>query len=241
MEKSNIIIASLIIALSLIICVFIYSNNLFKIQNLNNTLVVTGSSTKIVQSDLAKLSSSFSRNVTETDLKKGYSLMKEDEEKVIEFLSNNNILEDEYEIYPVSMYKDYYYDKGMQGESRYNLSQQVIITSSDIEKIKNLSQKANDLIKLDVIYQTNAPEYYYTKLPEERINLLPQAVLDAQKRAEAIAKSSDRKVGALKSADMGVVQIMQPNSTDIASYGTYDTSTIEKEIMITVRANFVLN
>ncbi|HOI60178.1 MAG TPA: SIMPL domain-containing protein [Candidatus Pacearchaeota archaeon] len=241
MEKSNIVISSLIIAFSLIISVLIYSNNLFKIQNLDNTLVVTGSSTKIVKSDLAKLNSSFFRTVTESELKKGYAFMQEDEKKVINFLNENNILEDEYEIYPVSMYKDYYYDKAIDQDPRYNLSQRVVITSSDIEKIKNLSQKANDLIKLDVIYQTNAPEYYYTKLPDERINLLPEAVLDARKRAEAIAKSADRGVNTIKSADMGVVQIMQPNSTDIASYGAYDTSTVEKEIMITVRVNFVLD
>ncbi|MDD3032449.1 MAG: SIMPL domain-containing protein [Candidatus Pacebacteria bacterium] len=239
MENKHIIIASLIIAFSLIVSVLIYSNNLFKIQNLDNTLVVTGSSTKIVTSDLVKLKTNFSRTVSVSQLKNGYSLMEADEAKVVKFLTDNNITESEYEISPISMYEQYSY-KEDGGETKYNLSQQIIITSTDLEKVKALSQKANELINLDVIYQTNALEYYYTKLPEERINLLPAAVLDAQKRAEAIAQSTDRKVGTLKSADMGVVQIMEPNSTNISSYGSYDTSTIEKEIMITVSADFVL-
>ncbi|MDD4661674.1 MAG: SIMPL domain-containing protein [Candidatus Pacebacteria bacterium] len=240
MKKSN-IISAVIISLALIISVLIYSNNLFKIQNLDNTLSTTGSATKIVSSDLAKLKSNFSRIVFESKLKDGYAQMAGDEKKVIEFLKNNNITEEEYTISPVQMFEEYSYNKSSYEEKQYNLSQQVIVTSNDIEKIKNLSQKANELINLDVIYQTNSPEYYYTKLPEERISLLPEAVKDAQKRAEAIAFSTDRKVGTLKSADMGVVQVMQPDSVDISSYGTYDTSTVEKEIMITVKANFVLN
>jgi len=239
MENKHIIIASLILAFSLIISVLIYSNNLFRIQSLDNTLVVKGSSTKIVTSDLVKLKTNFTRIVYASDLKKGYALMETDEEKVVNFLRENNITENEYEISPISMYEQYSY-KEDGGETKYSLSQQIIITSTDLEKVKTLSQKASDLIKLDVIYQTNALEYYYTKLPEERVNLLPAAVLDAKKRAEAIAESTDNKVGSLKSADMGVVQIMQPNSTDISSYGSYDTSTIEKEIMITINANFVL-
>jgi hypothetical protein len=72
---------------------------------------------------------------------------------------------------------------------------------------------------------------------DARIDLLPLAMEDARKRAESI---SGKKAGPLKSVSMGVVQVLQPNSVDISDYGMYDTSTIEKEIMITVRASFSL-
>lgn len=51
---------------------------------------------------------------------------------------------------------------------------------------------------------------------------------------------SGKKVGSLKSVSMGVVQVLQPNSVDVSDYGMYDTSTVEKEIMITVKATFTL-
>jgi len=63
---------------------------------------------------------------------------------------------------------------------------------------------------------------------------------DAQNRATSISKTTGQKVGSLKSATMGVVQVTQPNSVDISDYGNYDVSTIEKEVMITVRASFSL-
>lgn len=238
--KNTIVIASIILGVSLILSIFIYTNNQYSMEKLNNTLEVTGSATKTVESDLAKLRSSFSRIVKESGLKEGYAQMSVDQQKVIAFLTENGITEDEYEIYPVSMYESYQYNKTPNSEIEYSLTQQVIVTSIDIEKIQLLSKKTEDLINQDVIYQSNSPEYYYTKLPDERIALLPDAVLDAQKRAQAIAESTDERVGTIKSASMGVVQVMQPDSIDVSSYGTYDTSTIEKEIMITVRASFTL-
>jgi hypothetical protein len=49
-----------------------------------------------------------------------------------------------------------------------------------------------------------------------------------------------KKVGQLKSASSGVVQVMSANSLDISDYGSYDTSKIEKNIMLTVKATFTL-
>src|SRR5574344_1525893 len=130
--KKTIIISSVILSVALMASVLIYSNNLFKIQNLDNTLSTTGSAVKVVDSDLAKLSSNFSRVVFESELKVGYTLMAQDEAKVVEFLKNNNVTEEEYILSPVRMYEEYY-NKASYEEKKYNLTQEVIITSTDIE------------------------------------------------------------------------------------------------------------
>ncbi len=39
---------------------------------------------------------------------------------------------------------------------------------------------------------------------------------------------------------MGVVQVLPPSSTEVSDYGAYDTSSIEKEVMVTVKASFRL-
>jgi hypothetical protein len=116
--------------------------------------------------------------------------MKMDEAKVAKFLKDNGLTEEEYEISPVSMYEEYNYYKDMniEVEKKYNLTQQVTITSNDIEKVQKLSKKTEDLINMDVLYQSNNPEYYYTKLPDTRINLLPEAVADAQKELKQSPK-----------------------------------------------------
>jgi hypothetical protein len=69
---------------------------------------------------------------------------------------------------------------------------------------------------------------------------LGQAIADAKARAVEIAKSGGASIGKLKSASSGVVQVMAPNSTNVEDYGSYDTSTIDKEVSVTARAAFVV-
>ena len=83
-----------------------------------------------------------------------------------------------------------------------------------------------------------SPEYYVSTLPQLRVSLVGQAVKDAKARAVEMANSGDSSVGALKSAASGVVQVLAPNSTSVEDYGSYDTSTIQKQVMVTARAVF---
>jgi hypothetical protein len=55
-----------------------------------------------------------------------------------------------------------------------------------------------------------------------------------------LAESSGKKVGQLKSASSGVVQVLSANSLDVSDYGSYDTSKVDKNIMLTVKASFTL-
>ncbi|MFZ3054508.1 MAG: SIMPL domain-containing protein [Minisyncoccales bacterium] len=238
LEKS-LIKTSTILGIFLIIAVSIISYSLYQIKAADDSLSVTGSAKQSVTADMVKWNSSFSRTVLASNLKNGYTQMKSDETAVSNFLKSNGITDEEMIISSVSMQKQYNYDK-TDAPEQYTLSQNVMIQSTDIEKIKNLSKNIQSIIDQGVLFSAYSPEYYYTKLPEVRVSLLPEAMKDAQTRAESIAQSTGKKVGNLKSASMGVVQVMQPNSVDISDYGNYDTSTIEKEIMITVKASFSL-
>ncbi len=83
-------------------------------------------------------------------------------------------------------------------------------------------------------------EYYYSKLPDLRVSLLSDAVKDAKARAEQIAQGTGRGIGNVLSASNGVVQVISPNSVDVSDYGSYDTSSIEKDVMVTIKASFRL-
>lgn len=237
--EKNLIKNSLILGLCFIIGLVIVSYTLFQIKEADNTLSVTGSAKQSVTADIVKWNSSFTRTVLASNLKSGYAQMKQDEAIVSKFLKDNGITDAELTVSPVSMQKQYYYDK-TNAPDEYMLVQNILVQSSDIGKITNLSKNTQSVIDQGVIFSVSSPEYYYTKLPEARVNLLPEAMKDAQKRAESIAQSTGKKVGDLKSASMGVVQVMQPNSIDVSDYGNYDVSTIDKEIMITVKASFSL-
>jgi hypothetical protein len=120
------------------------------------------------------------------------------------------------------------------------LQQTVEINLNDVKKLEAISKDFSKLIDQDILFTLDRVEYYYSKLPEARISMLGDAIKDAKARAEKIANSSGKRVNVIKSASMGVVQVLSPNSIDVSDYGTYDTSTVDKEIMVTVRALFTI-
>jgi hypothetical protein len=199
---------------------------------------VTGSVKQPVTSDIAKFSATFTRNVPADDLKSGYAQMKKDEESVKKFFSEAGFDSNSLNISPVYMEAPFMYDPNAAKE--YILRQQVEIQSKEVQKLTDISKNVQKLVNEGVIFSINSLQYYISNLPEMRINLLADAVKDAKARAQKIAEGTNKKIGTIKTANMGVVQVLPVNSTEVSDYGTYDTSTIEKEVMITVTVLFTL-
>lgn len=199
---------------------------------------VTGSAKMEVISDQAKWTTQVTRTVYESDLKSGYAQIASDAQKARTFLLAQGITEDELTVTPVSMYEVYTQDSN--APKRDTLTQVFTVQSSDVDKITRASNNLSGIINQGVIFSSQSLEYYYSKLPDARIQLLSQAIDDAKARATELAKNSGSKVGALKSATSGVVQVQSRNSTDVSDYGSYDTSQIEKQITVTVKATFSL-
>lgn len=225
----------------IVIAFTIASFTAYKIKAFDNTLTTTGSAKVQVTADLAKWRIDFSRTVTVNEMKEGIAQMEDDLKTIKDFLNDNGISESEYTVSTMFSNKVYdYYEKasGTKGPDKYSFNQTVEVKSNDISKVKAIANNTKPLFESGVFVNPGSPEYYYTPLAEKRIELIGEAVKDARKRAEMIAGSDNSKVGNLKSASIGVTQVMTPNSVDVSDYGTYDTSTEEKEIMLTVRAVF---
>lgn len=227
-----------ILGASMIIASAVVAGTLYKIREFDNTLSVTGSAKQKITSDTVKWTGGFSRSVALTDLRAGYVQMKNDEKIVAQFLKTNAVASEAVTISPVFVDQPNRYDAN--APQQYGLRQTVEVKSTDVKKISALTSALQPLIDQGVIFSTQSLDYYYTSLPALRVQLLSQAVKDGQDRAGKIAQSTGKKVGSLKSASVGVVQVMPVDSTDVNDYGTYDTSSIEKEVMVTVKAVFRL-
>jgi hypothetical protein len=240
-KKQKIILMPVIMGVCLIISAAIWATAYYN-KDPSNSLTVTGSASREVISDSAKFSGNFSRIVKISNLKSGYAQIAEDLIIVKKFLKDQGVNDSMVTISTVSMFENYNYNNNnnIQTEKEYTISQSVEVSSSDINKITALAQKTQDLINQGVIFSTNAVEYYYTKLPELRVELLSNAIKDAKARAEQMAAATGKIVGSLKSAASGVVQVLPSNSLEISDYGTYDTTKINKNVMVTVKASFGL-
>lgn len=227
-----------LVGLGILLAAVVAAVTFYQVRSFDNTLTVTGSTTKQVTSDHVKWVGSFSRIVKTDTLKQGYTDMAKDLSFVKEFIKEKNITDDQIVISPVFM--DQNWDQPQGAERTYTLRQTIEINSSDVNGITDISKNINSLIEKGVIFSTQSLEYTYTKLPEERVAMLGDAIKDARARASSLAEASGKKVGQLKSASSGVVQVVSAGSTDVSDYGMYDTSKIEKNIMLTVKTSFTL-
>ncbi len=237
-QSNKIIWTGLILGLCLIAAASIASFTFYSLKQTEDTIAVTGSVRQQVTSDLAKWNAAFSTTVLSEDLISGYKTMKNDQEIVLQFFKDSGFEEKDIIISPVFMEQIYLYDSNAPKE--IILRQNIEVKSSDVLKITSVAKNVQKLIDAGVIFQTQYIEYYYTQLPELRISLIPDAIEDAKLRAEKIAEGSGKVIGSIKSANLGVVQVLPVHSTEVTDWGTYDTSTIEKEIMLTVTGIFVL-
>lgn len=147
----------------------------------------------------------------------------------------------------VSTYKKTDYITDEYGRRRdvfggYELSQSVSIESKEVEKIEALSRNITEIINRGIEFTSSSPSYFYTKLSEVKHEMIAEATKDAKLRAQKIADNSGAKLGKLKSARTGVIQITAPNSDEDYSYGgTFNTYSKEKEASITIRLEYMVD
>jgi hypothetical protein len=240
MEDKKIIPAA-ILGVALIISAFTFGKLYYSAQSVNSkdSLSVTGSTKTRVTSDQAKLVISLSREAVTPDLSPGYKNLAADLKATHDFLTKSGVADADVTESPATA-NQIYDQNPTPGITRYQLGQTVTIQSSDVAKITEVSKNVPTLARNGAVVSVLSLEYYYSKLPDLRISLLTQAVQDAKARAEKIAEGTGRKIGGIMTAEGGVVQVLAPNSVDVSDYGSYDTSSIDKDVMISVKASFRL-
>ncbi len=243
MEKLNkersLVICAALLAAALVVCSLILANPLEHYATNKSAITVTGSAKKQLTSDLAIWRGSFYQETV--NLQDAYTNLKNDLVKVKSYLVKQGIPEDQIVVSSISTMPQYVYNANGTSTGQiasYRLTQNIEVKSNDVQKIAAIARSATELIEQDVIFDSQAPEYLYTKLNNLKVDMLAEATKDAKQRAEKMAASTGSKIGALRSARMGVFQITPVNSNEISDYGMNDTSSIEKEITAVVNVEF---
>jgi hypothetical protein len=237
--EKTILYAVIILAVSFVLCSFIIAGGIKDFSGDKNTVTVTGSAKKLIRSDLVLWRGNFSEQSAQ--LPEAYSKLKESLNKVVGYLKTNGIEEKDIIISAIQTFPLYQMNpNGMQSNlvEGYRLMQYIEIKSNNVEKITELSRSSTELINQGVHFESQQPQYFYTKLNELKVSMLAEAAKDAKNRAESLADNSGSRIGILRSAKMGVFQITQPNSTDVSDMGINDTSSLEKEITAVVNVEF---
>lgn len=236
------IIAVAIAAIGFIVGVGLLGSAIKNRNQGENTISVTGLGTKQFTSDLITWNGNFSRSSYQ--LQDAYNALASDRAKIQSYLNSKGVKKEEMIFSAVDIQKIYNYVSDGQGGSRqvfegYQLSQTVSIQSKEVAKIENISRNITEIINQGIEFTSSSPDYFYTKLAEVKQQMIADATKDAKQRAEKIAANAGAKLGHLKKASMGVIQITAPNSNEDFSYGgTFNTSSKEKEASITIKLEY---
>ncbi|MBL0063384.1 MAG: SIMPL domain-containing protein [bacterium] len=206
----------------------------------NDIVTVTGSARKTVQSDYATWGVNVWCLNPDTP---PYDCTKNRGQRIVEFLKSHGVVDSD--IVEGLIRVEQMFDRGgmKTGGSQfigYQCVQRIEVHTTNVASLDKLVKDFSALIPELIELNSESPQYYFTKLADLRIELLGQATMDAKARAEMIAGSAGGKVSTLRNAKMGVFQITAPNSRDVRDYGSYDTSTLEKDVTAVVTASFAV-
>jgi len=232
-------IIALILALGLIVSSYIAIGGYVKARSNSNLITVTGSAKKQIKSDLIVWDGGFSAQATQ--LGDAYTYLQAAQEKVKAYLREKGIADSDMIFLAISTTANHVMlPNGVMSNQieSYMLSQNVEIRSGDVDKITGISRSATELINRGVQFQSNQPQYFYTKLADLKIEMLSLATKDARTRADQIATNAGSRLGRLRTAKMGVFQITPLYSNDISDYGINDTTSIDKEITAVMNCQF---
>lgn len=226
-------------AIGLIISAFIIAGAMKSIKKIDQAVSVKGYAEKQIKADLAVWKMNFS--VSSTDMVSAYDRLQSNLDKILPFLEKNGISKDQITVNAVDSRPVYRIsDNGMMTNIKdgYVMEQMITVKSKDVEHIAKLSKESTSLLKEGIELISYAPEYYFTKINDMKIEILGAASKDAFLRAKKMAESSGSSIGGLKSARQGVFQITPLYSADVEDYGINDLSSIDKMVKAVVTIEY---
>ncbi len=209
----------------------------------NDIITVTGSARRTVRSDYVTWSGSYF--VNEMTMQRGYEVLTRHAERIHDFLHSRHVPDSLIKFSGIGTRDMIERRQNIKGEIKeefigYQLTQHFDVHSIELDSIDAIARDITHLAAEGLQVKSEAPQFYYTKLAEMRVQMLGEATMDARLRAERIAESGGGKIGTIRNARMGVFQITAPNSREVRDYGIYDTSTIEKDITAVVTVTFAV-
>lgn len=239
MNDNKFILPSIIIAAVLLICTIIIASTWSSNYAANQTITVTGSAQEDIVSDLGVFNCTLTSRASTAE--SAYHRLQKDLPLLIEYLTSKGISKDKLELLTVNSYPIYEIGKNgyqTQNVAAYVYNQRVKFTSEDVNKVKEISLEVSSLVEKGVNLDVGMPEYHYTKLSDLKVQIQADAAKDAMVRAQKIAEATDRKLGPMREARMGVLQITPRLSNEVSSLGINDLSSIDKKITAVVSASF---
>ncbi len=131
---------------------------------------------------------------------------------ILDFLKTNGISDSEISVNPgrlSDLESDYYGDN--KPLYRYSIKQVIVVTSEQVEKVRQLIDRQSELLNKGIAIITNeygnAIKYEYTQLNDVKPDMITEATKNAREAGDRFAADSDSHLGKIKTASQGQFSI----------------------------------
>jgi hypothetical protein len=241
-RNGNIFNAGFALAIALVLSSIVMAWAITQNKKSDQTITVTGSARKRIKSDLVIWRGGVSYQAAQPQ--GAYKSLTDGISRIKQYLVSKGIPEDQITISSISSTTLHPKDNDGNETSEitgYSLRQEVQVRSNDVDRIEKIAREATELINQGILLESSAPEYYFTKIADLKIEMLAAAASDAKVRAQQVASSTGSSIGSVRTARMGVMQITAADSNEVSDAGINDTSSLEKDITAVVNVGFAVD
>lgn len=227
------VLGSLFIALGVLGAGLLMSQAVVKFKTLDRDVEVRGLAERVVDSNHAIWSMSFS--ASSEQLADVNSKILQLQSQVIQFVTEQGFRAEE-----VSKAALQITDKTTQEYSeakgpRFIARGEVIVSTGKVQEATAASQKTDELLKRGVALSSSQVRYYFTDLNAIKPAMLEEATLSAREAAQSFARSAGAEVGEIKKATQGLFTISSP----LVDYDS--ESSVKKKVRVVTQVVFYLD
>ncbi len=135
------------------------------------------------------------------------------EKAVKTFLTANSFTEQDMQVQNIQVEDRIagYNAQGAPEDARFVLTEDLLVRSSEVDKLANASKMVGDLLKSGVVFSADAynagPSFIFTKVSDLKGDMLTEATKRAREAADKFAIESGAKVGDIQNANQGIIEI----------------------------------
>ena len=187
---------------------FLLGQQIASIRTADRSVQVRGSAELPVIADLATWALNLS--ASGNDLTQVQQQLAGDLNKIRTFLGKQGVKPDEIDVGSLSV-SDAQANQygGNTNGARYVVTGGVTVRTGNLDGIKKAKDSLDELLGQGVVLTNSyGPNYAFTKLNDAKLELVSRATNEAYKAAEQFAKDSGARIGGIKRASQGSVQVL---------------------------------
>ncbi len=205
------LIAALIVALGMCCMGISIRSGIVRFKTLDRKVTVKGLSEREVLAN--KVTWPLIYKELGNDPSAMYELIEQKNQKVVSFLKAEGLGNDEISVNPPTIrdrQADNYGNEIM--NYRYKAECVIIVTSTDIDKVRRLMRRQSELMKQGIAlvseeYGDNSVRYEYTGLNDIKQEMVEEAMKNAKTTAEQFARDADARLDGVITAQQGQFSI----------------------------------